>query len=46
MEDDFETETERIRELPSTAELELEAVLIRPRKADIKVSRLILAWVP
>jgi hypothetical protein len=46
MEDDFEAEAERIRELPSPAELELEEVLIRPRKADIKVSRMALAWVP
>jgi hypothetical protein len=46
MQEEFEVGTERIQELPGPAEIELEEVSIRPRKADITVSTMALAWTP
>ena len=46
MEEDFEEEVELLRELPDPAALELEEIPIRPRKSDIAVSQLALAWTP
>jgi hypothetical protein len=46
LEENFEEEIEALRELPDPAALELEAIPIRPRKSDITVSRLALAWTP
>ncbi len=44
--EDFEEEVKALRELPDPAALELEEIPIRPRKSDITVSRLALAWTP
>ncbi len=46
LEETFEEEVEALRELPDPATLELEEIPIRPRKSDITVSRLALAWTP
>lgn len=44
--EDFEEEVKALRELPDPAALDLEEIPIRPRKSDITVSRLALAWTP
>jgi hypothetical protein len=46
MQEEFELEAERIRELPRPSELALDEQSIRPRKADITVSTMALAWTP
>jgi hypothetical protein len=46
LEEDFEEEVDRLRELPDPAVLELTEIPVRPRKSDIAVSRLALAWTP
>ena len=46
LEETFEDEVEALRDLPDPAALELEEIPIRPRKSDITVSRLALAWTP
>ena len=46
MQDEFEAATQKIQEAPGPTELELEEVSIRPRKADINVSTMALAWKP
>ena len=38
--------TEGNGEAPDPADLDLEEVHVRPRKSDISVSRMALAWVP
>ena len=43
---DVGEQVEALRELPDPAALELEEIPIRPRKSDIAVSRLALAWTP
>ena len=43
---EFEDEIEGLRELPDPAALKLEEIPLRPRKSDISVSRLALAWAP
>ena len=42
----FEQETARLRTGPDTSPFALEASSIRPRKADITVTRVALTWAP
>ncbi len=42
----FESETEKLQATLSPDSLELEAVLIQPRKSDIKVDEVRLVWLP
>jgi hypothetical protein len=44
LEEAFEEKVERLKELPAPSEIELEEVSIRPRKSDITVSSVALAW--
>ncbi len=44
LEEEFEEKVERLRELPVPSEIELEEVSIRPRKSDISVDLMALAW--
>lgn len=44
LEEAFEEKVERLRELPAHSEIELENISIRPRKSDIAVGLMALAW--
>ncbi len=44
LEEAFEEKVDRLKELPAPSEIELEEVSIRPRKSDISVSLMALAW--
>jgi TolA-binding protein len=44
LEEEFKEKVERLRELPAPSEIEIEEVSIRPRKSDISVSLMALAW--
>ncbi|UCF66116.1 MAG: ATP-binding protein [Acidobacteriota bacterium] len=46
LEEQFQAKTASIQESYDPAALELDAETIRPRKSDISVDRLVLAWVP
>ena len=46
MEEEFARETETVRERFDVDGLELETVAIAPRKADINIQRVALAWLP
>ncbi len=46
MEEEFARETETVRERFDVDGLELETVAIAPRKADINIHRVALAWLP
>jgi hypothetical protein len=44
LEETFEEKVEKLKELPAPSEIELEEVSIRPRKSDISVVLMALAW--
>ncbi len=46
LEAEFEAETEEIRDKFDPSLEELEAVLVRPKKKDISVNLVALAWAP
>jgi hypothetical protein len=46
LEDEFQDEMDKIKETYSSEDLELEEVIIRPRKSDIFVTPLSLVWSP
>jgi hypothetical protein len=43
---EFEAESAKIRESMPEEELELEEIAVRPKKTDIVVTKLALAWTP
>ncbi len=46
LEKDFEAEVDRLREEIDPAEFTVETVVVRPRKSDLTVDRLLLVWEP
>ena len=46
LEEEFERETEALRDRFEVDGLEVETVAVAPRKADITIHRLVLAWLP
>jgi hypothetical protein len=44
LEEEFEEKVDRLKELPAPSEIDLEEVSIRPRKSDISVDLMALAW--
>ena len=44
LEQELEDKAEGLRELPSPADMSLEEVSVRPRKSDIEVTEMALAW--
>ena len=46
LEEEFQQELEKVRDGLSPAELDLQELLIRPRKSDILVSNIALVWTP
>jgi hypothetical protein len=46
MEEEFAHETEALRDRFEIGSLEVETVAVAPRKADITIHRLVLAWLP
>ncbi len=46
MEEEFASETTTLRDRFDPGGLEIETVTVAPRKADIAVQRLVLAWLP
>jgi hypothetical protein len=46
LEEEFARETEALRDRFEIGALEVETVAVAPRKADITINRLVLAWLP
>lgn len=46
LEEEFRQATERLQDRLDPSELEITELLVRPRKTDISVNRVTLAWVP